>query len=117
MPLTKVQQHEEFIDRLGLRHFKGKEFTPYWTRVRNGVRNSVPPYSLWLNMVRTVIVLDTLREELGSSISLLSTYRSPEYNTAIGGEAASFHMAYKAIDFTFTKGKPAAWAKILKGWR
>jgi hypothetical protein len=29
---TKAQQLEEFIDRLGLRHFKGSEYTPYWTK-------------------------------------------------------------------------------------
>jgi len=114
---TKAQQFEEFIDRLGLRHFKGSEFTPYWSRVTKGVKNSVPPESLWTNIIPTIIILDEFREQLGSAITLLSTYRSPAYNTAVGGEPASFHMKFRAIDFSCGNGSPLEWAKTLRSWR
>lgn len=117
MPLTKAQQHEVFIDRLGLRHFRGIEFTPYWNRLRGSVKNSVPPESLWLHIIPTIIILDELRQELGVPITLLSLYRSPTYNDAVGGEPASLHMSYKAIDFTCRSGTPATWASKLKSWR
>ena len=115
--MTKSEQHEFFIDGLGLPNFKGKEFTPYWSRTRNGVKNSLPPEALWPNIIRTLVVLQALRTDLGSSISLLSTYRSPAYNTAIAGAGASFHMEYKAIDFTCASGTPADWARKLKSYR
>lgn len=117
MAKTKAQQFEEFIDRLGLRHFKGAEFTPYWSRTHGGVKNSVPPESLWTNIIPTIIILDKLREELGAAITMLSTYRSPAYNTAVGGEPASFHMKFRAIDFSCTSGSPTEWANKLRSWR
>lgn len=91
---------ELFVDRLKLRHFKGAEFTPYWTRKRGKVENGLPPESLWPNIIPTLIVLDAIRERIGESITILSTYRSPRYNAAVGGEPASFHMRFMAVDFT-----------------
>jgi lysozyme len=90
---------ETFIDSLGLKHFKGKELTPYWRRVRKGVSNSCPPEDLWPNIVPTLVVLDKLRHILGAAITLTSTYRSPAYNSAVGGERMSYHMKFMAIDF------------------
>jgi hypothetical protein len=114
---TKTEEFEEFIDRLGLLHFKGSEFTPYWDQVCNGVRNLIPPESLWPKIIPTIIILDRLREEIGFPIQLLSTYRSPAYNTAVGGEPASFHMSFQAIDFKCEGGLPDQWAEKLRSWR
>ena len=108
---------EQFIDAQGFRHFKGREFTPYWTRTRKGVRNSVPPKKLWKNILATLRLVDALRAELGAPITLLSTYRSPDYNHAVGGASASYHMQFLAIDFTCSKGTPAEWAKRLTAMR
>jgi peptidase M15-like protein len=115
--MTKAQQLEEFIDRLGLRHFKGNEFTPYWSSTRKGVKNSIPHESLWPNIMPTLIVLDEFRERLGVTINFNSTYRSPAYNAAVGGEPASFHMQCRAIDFRGDSGTPQEWAKQLRSWR
>jgi Zn-dependent metalloprotease len=108
---------EQFIDGLGLTYFSGSEFTPYWSRVRNGVSNSVPPQSIWANVVTTLAVLDHLRAELGSTITLISTYRSKAYNQAVGGAKDSQHFYFRAIDFTCKVGTPSAWAKLLRGYR
>jgi len=91
---------ETFIDRLKLRHFKGAEFSEYWTRTRKGVSNNLPPEALWPNIIPTLIVLDEIREQAGQPVILSSTYRSPRYNAAIGGEPASFHMRFMAVDFS-----------------
>lgn len=118
--MTKSEQLEQFIDRLNLRHFKGNELTPYWSRTRGSVRNSIPHESLWPNIVPTLLVADELRERIGSSCVILSSYRSPAYNAAVGGEPASFHMQFRALDITFAKGKPQQWqaaAKWLRGTR
>jgi uncharacterized protein YcbK (DUF882 family) len=108
---------EQFIDSLGLRYFKGAEFTEYWSRKRNGATNSPPPRELWTNIVKTLVVLDEIRHRLGASITLNSTYRSPAYNRAIAGAGKSLHMEFKAIDFTCDKGKPSDWAKVAKDLR
>jgi hypothetical protein len=115
--MKQEEKLERFIDSLGLKYFKGREFTPYWSRTRGGVRNSIPPEELWRNIVPGVLVLDELRERLGAPISLLSTYRSQAYNTAVGGERNSFHMRFMAIDFTSGKGTPASWAAMLHKMR
>ncbi len=116
-PVSIEKDFEQFIDRLELRYFKGSEFTPYWNRVKNGVSNSVPPISLWNNIINTIVILDALRHEIGASITMLSTYRSPRYNTAVGGEPASFHMKFMAIDFNCSEGTPLSWATQLREWR
>ena len=107
--MATAKQLEQFIDRLGLRHFKGSELTPYWTRKRGKVSNAMPHESLWPNIVPTLIVADELRERMGASCTILSSYRSPAYNEAVGGEAASFHMQFRALDITFARGTPVDW--------
>jgi N-acetylmuramoyl-L-alanine amidase len=108
---------EAFIDGLGLNHFRGSEFTPYWSRVRSGIRNSPPPEELWKNIVKTLVVLDQFRAEMGSPVIILSTYRSPAYNQAVGGATRSEHKEFRAIDFTCRIGTPDSWARVLDGYR
>lgn len=111
---------ETFIDSLGLRYFRGAEFTSYWTRKRGAVENAVPPRELWKNIVPTLIVADELRQQIGSPCDVLSSYRSPSYNRAVGGERASYHMKFMALDLTFDKGNASLWhtqAVALRGHR
>ncbi|HEX5727579.1 MAG TPA: D-Ala-D-Ala carboxypeptidase family metallohydrolase [Longimicrobiaceae bacterium] len=112
-----AERLELFIDGLGFPNFKGKEFTPYWSRERKGVKNSPPPEELWPNLVPTLAVLQRFRTEFGKPVHLLSTYRSPAYNKAVGGEKGSKHMEFLAIDFMCTLGKPSQWAALLKSYR
>lgn len=92
------KEYAAFIDRLGLRHFSGSEFALYADRTRNGVKNSLPPEGLWTNIIPTLIVIDEIRQLAGAPVTLTSAYRSPAYNRAVGGEAASFHMRNQATD-------------------
>ena len=45
-----------------------------------------------------LLMLDDLREEVGFSLKINSSYRSPEYNKSIGGSTGSKHMQGIAID-------------------
>jgi hypothetical protein len=112
-----ASQLEARIDGWDLQHFKGSEFTPYWSRTKNGVSNSAPPQNLWNNIAKTLAVLQRLRDEMEASITLTSTYRDPDYNAAVGGEPNSLHKKFKAIDFVCAKGTPAQWASKLKSYR
>lgn len=117
MSASQAAKLERFIDSLGLRHFKGAELTPYWSRTRKGVSNSVPPESLWPNIVETLVVLDELRERLGKSITLTSTYRSPAYNAAVGGAKFSLHLQFNAADIQSRGASPFDVSKLAKSLR
>ncbi len=91
-----------FLEK-GFRHFSPSEIEGYFDEVRKGVRNSAPDPELWENIVPTLRVLDDLREKIGGPIIVTSSYRSPEYNRAVGGKSASQHMLFRAIDFQTPK--------------
>lgn len=57
------------------------------------------PIELFHNIYPTIMVLDALREWYGKPIYVHSTYRSPEYNAAVGGKKNSLHLKFNAIDF------------------
>ena len=115
--MSQAAKLEAFIDSLGLRHFKGRELTPYWSRIRKGVTNSVPPQRLWTNIVETLVVLDEIRERLGKPITLTSTYRSPEYNKAVGGARFSQHLLFNAIDLQARGATPYDVEQVAKSLR
>ena len=117
---TKARELERFIDSLGFRYIKGREFTPYWARVRRGVKNGVPPEALWPNIIKTAAVLDRFRHEFGAPVILDSTYRRRAYNIAVGGAPGSFHLEFRAIDFHCVgpkRGTPEQWARRLEDLR
>ncbi|MEW5927400.1 MAG: D-Ala-D-Ala carboxypeptidase family metallohydrolase [Gemmatimonadota bacterium] len=114
---SPAAEFERFVDGLGLASFRGSEFTPYWSRTRNGVSNSAPPPELWGNIVPTLAVLQHFRADFGSPVHLLSTFRSREYNRAVGGAKNSQHVRFRAIDFSVSSGTPAQWAKRLRSYR
>lgn len=62
--------------------------------------NRLPPDSQLPDAVSNAIVLQEARDILGSPIQILSVYRSPAYNRAVGGAAGSFHRRTLAIDAT-----------------
>lgn len=63
------------------------------------------PDCLYPNIIPTAKVLDALRQWYGKPIYINSTYRSPEYNRAIGGSKFSLHLEFNAIDFSVENKK------------
>jgi hypothetical protein len=101
---------EARIKSLGLKHFNADEVLVRTTAAnRFGTRNSRPPLKLWDNIIPTIIILDALRAELGKKMTLISGYRSEEYNQSdetygkgngySGRPAKGQHMAFTAFDF------------------
>ena len=115
--MTKSENLELMIDSLNLPNFRGRELTPYWSRTRGGVKNSIPPEALWMNIIPTLVVLQEFRTQYGSPISLIGTYRSPEYNRAVGGAGGSLHMQFLVIDFQCEEGTAMEWARLLRSFR
>jgi len=74
--------------------------------------------SLWIveRLRPLCLVLERLREELGHrSITIVSGYRSPSHNAAIGGAKQSQHMAGRAADVTVDGVEPSAVHAALLG--
>ena len=113
--MTLSQSYARYIDSLALNHFSGSEVTRLFRNLRSGVRNSPPPRSLWSNIVPMLVLLNNFRQGIGKSIVLYSTYRSPEYNRAVGGARKSQHLKNSAIDFASPHISPQAiYNRLLK---
>lgn len=115
-----VEDFSNFINGLNLRHFAPDEFLVMGAANAGGRcagRNTFPPRDLWPNIANTAIMLDEIREKMGASIRTLSCYRSAAYNTCIGGESASLHMQFNAIDFTCSVGTPEIWRRVASDLR
>jgi N-acetylmuramoyl-L-alanine amidase len=101
----------------GFRHFTADEFTSYFARERKGVKNSAPPRSLWKNIVPSLRIVDELRASLGKPCRILSSYRSPAYNKAVGGAPLSQHKEFTALDIAFDGVPPERVYERLIEWR
>ena len=58
--------------------------------------------------------LQVLRDYLGESIHINSSYRHPEYNKKIGGKPASQHLTASAADITCKSKTPKQLAAIIE---
>lgn len=98
-------------------HFVAGEFTSYFARERNGVKNSPPPKRLWQNIVPTLRIVDELRDSFGKPCRILSSYRAPAYNKKVGGAPLSQHLEFKALDITIDGISPQRVYDRLIEWR
>ena len=57
---------------------------------------------------RLVMVLQSIRSHFGAAVTIDSGYRTPQYNTKVGGVAHSQHCYGTAADITVRGQKPAA---------
>ena len=101
----------------GVRHFGAGEFTSYFSRERKGVKNSPPPRRLWKNIVPPLRIVDELRASFGKRCRILSSYRSPAYNKAVGGAPLSQHLDFNALDIAFDGVSPQQVYDRLLAWR
>ena len=75
------------------------DFTPEeFLRLRKwGVIADMPP-EYEPNLVNVAVQAQALRDRMGIPLVIMNGYRSPEYNTAVGGAANSAHLRGGAID-------------------
>lgn len=108
----RAQRYQEWLTAQSLLYGFDLEIAAQALRRNKGVLNDVPPVELWHQIVPTVRVLEKVRERFGAT-SILSAYRAPAYNAAVGGEDQSLHMQNRALDFRCATGTPAEWADYL----
>jgi len=79
-------------------HFSLAELTVSETAARRGLDNT-PSADTVANLRRTAELLEAVRALLGKPVIVISGYRSPEVNRAVGGAVFSQHMVGQAADF------------------
>lgn len=100
-------------------HFKWHEFLVKGGAHQQNGLNTDPPRHLWPNVLPVARLLQQLREAVGHPMVLTSVYRSPAYNAAISGAAASKHKDFCATDFKVIGAgtSPGDWSGALKNMR
>lgn len=111
--MADLDELNQFLVDRDIVHFAAKEVCPVGRESKPGVLLQLAPEKLWANAVHTLLVLEWLRTEAGSPIQILSGYRDPEYNKAVGGEDGSLHMEFNAFDFRHPEWNPLTLAKWL----
>jgi hypothetical protein len=109
-----------FRERIGaLANFTPDEFLVLGgAHAANGLNAMPPPEALWPNLMPLARLLQALRTTVARPVVLNSVYRSPAYNTAIGGAADSQHMRFCAADVCVPGfSSPTHWAGLLRGMR
>lgn len=95
-----------------MKHFSIAELSASATARRLGIDNTPPPAAAANLNLLVEKILDPLREAWGHPITVNSAYRCQALNSAVGGVAASQHLAGLAADIT--AGSPAANRRL---WR
>lgn len=95
-------------------HFTLAELTASNTAARKGIPNIAPP-GIIDTLTLTADRMEKVRALLGNKpIRVVSGYRSPAVNRAVGGSRNSAHMTGQAVDFTCAEfGSPAKVAAYL----
>ncbi len=81
-------------------HFTLAEMTASNTAARKGIANVMGP-GIHDQLILTADKMEAVRTLLGGRpVRVLSGYRSPAVNKAVGGSRTSAHMTGHAVDFT-----------------
>lgn len=96
-------------------YFTIKELCASDTAKRYKIDNTPDAESLE-HLRELISVLDTLREQWGSSIRVNSGYRCPKLNRAVGGSVTSVHRLGYAADLWPTSGQWSAFVKCVRDW-
>jgi len=95
-----TREFQSFLDRNRIQFFTAREVlflgaSNAWLKL-----NTAPDPSLWPNILPALAAADELRRRLGRPVQILSAYRNPSYNRAIGGALRSQHTQFRALDLT-----------------
>ena len=95
---------DAYLDKAGVKHFSAKEITHLNSARAGEPVHAVPPADLWPNIRLTLLAADAIRAKYGAPVVVVSGYRPPKYNERVGGEPASYHMRFGALDIRPAKG-------------
>jgi len=115
-------EFDRWFSRQGLRWFRPHELRflggSHFARGHAGFgKNSLPGRVLWPRLLEVAHVADEARHQFGSALRVVSGYRSPAYNAAIGGASGSFHLRAMALDLAPVNGDVAGLWEVIQGMR
>lgn len=91
------------------------KLTKNFNRIEFDSKDGTPvPESLMENIGELAEQLQILRDEIGVPIHIISGYRTPRHNKAIGGAKFSQHLQAKAADCVVKSLTPAQLKKIVE---
>jgi zinc D-Ala-D-Ala carboxypeptidase len=96
VPLSKIRAR-----KFKKRCWEHGYLSPHFTRAECGSKDGTAiPSNLRGNAQRQAFHLERYRHKRGDRpIGILSFYRSPSHNAAVGGASASQHVQARAVDF------------------
>lgn len=110
-----VNRYANYIKKLRLKNITPRMVLAPHFKTRGRVQNTLPPKSSWKRMGATLKVIDQLSYEMGVPVkTILSAYRCPRYNRAVGGKSGSYHMSNVAIDVKFHGASPWRVASVAR---
>lgn len=110
-----VNRYANYIKKLRLKNITPRMVLAPHFKTRGRIANTLPPKSSWKKMGATLKVIDRLSNEMGVPVkSILSAYRCPRYNRAVGGKSRSYHMNNVAIDIQFHGVSPWRVASVAR---
>jgi lysozyme family protein len=118
-PAVQLDFKAFFEDALpDVQNFTWQEFLVKGAKHAQNGLNTDPPREKWDNVVPLVRVLEEFRKRIGESVRLTNVYRSPDYNTSVGGAKDSQHVQFRAADVQVPgRGGPQLWADTLGAMR
>ena len=98
-----LKAYAQYLGSLKLQRLTPRQVIEAHAKKHGSVWNTLPPSSLWRQMVPTLRVIDRLSLELQQPVKeIISAYRCPTYNsTCPGARSGSYHQANVAIDVQF----------------
>jgi len=111
----EVNRYANFVKDLGLKHITPRMVLAPHFKTRGGVINHIPPRKTWKKMAPSLKAMDLLSQEMGAPVkAIVSAYRFPRYNRAVGGKSHSYHMNNQALDMQFYGASPWRVASVAR---
>jgi hypothetical protein len=100
---SNLKAYAGYLSSLRFQRLSVKQVLEAHAKQRGSVWNSLPPRTLWRQMVPTLKVIDRVSLELEQPVKeIVSAYRSPAYNARCpGARSGSWHQANVAVDVKF----------------
>ena len=98
-------------------NFELAELQVSQTASRRGLPNVAPPEAVAELQRLVTLILQPLRDRIARPIVVLSGYRSPEVNAAVGGAKNSAHMRGQAADIIVPGMTPLDVCRAIVAWQ
>jgi hypothetical protein len=114
----QIKAYAGYLKSLRLQRLTPLQVIEAHAKRHGTVWNTLPPSSLWRQMVPTLRVIDRVSLELDQPVKeIISAYRNPAYNArCAGARSGSWHQANVAVDVRFHV-RPAAVAETTRALR